>query len=702
MKRRTALALGQREKRVLNDQGSRRLPLVLLLLAGVLTISGVALGLATGGFRDKGPAVPIFFVGILGIAALGTLIVRRHSRHLIGWILITAGLASGSQAFTFAYSQFTLAIRPGVLPGGAMAAWIGDVVWLPALALGLTFLFLYFPDGRLPSPKWLPVARLAVVATVMAALPVALEKTLYAFPKIRAPLAWVAIPKGVIDLLGGLGFLAWVAATLLAFASLVVRFRRSQTEHRQQIKWVMFAAAITLAIELPAAFFEPDSLFFSLISAFVGLLVPVAVAVAILRYRLYDIDLIINKTLVFGLLAAIITLMYVGIVVGVGGLVSVLTDTHLGPALQVAATTAVALAFQPAKSRLQRLANRVVYGKRATPYEVMSELSHRMAGAISQDEVLPGIAETAANGVHAARAQVTVLLPGGNRRIVNYPADSANADWDHMIPVTYVGEVVGEIAVALTSGEHLTSADTKLLEDFASQAGVVLHNLRLDAELQARLDEITAQAAELTVSSQRIVAAQNEERRRLEHAIHRGPQEQLSAMQMRIGDAEVKLDDDPVGAVGLLEDLAAQAKATLETLRDLARGIFPPLLADKGLLFALEAQASKSAFPVKVLAAPELKTSRFDQKTEATVYFCCVEALAAAETRQSPVTISLRLGDGFLIFEIALDGQRFDTTTDGAIDVQNMSDRVEALGGNLQVLSTLLRGLVPAQVLVEA
>src|SRR6202011_3265460 len=274
-------------------------------------------------------------------------------------------------------------------------------------------------------------------------------------------------------------------------------------------------------------------------------------------------------SLVFGSLAVFITAVYVGIVVGIGALVGSVGRPNL--ALSIVATAVVAVAFQPVRGRVQRIANRLIYGKRATPYEVMADFSERMAGALSVDEVLPRMAEAAARGVGAKGTRIRLDLPNGPARVVSWPVGVEIDHFDRVLPVSCRGDATGEIAVAKEAGEPITPAEGRLLTDLAAQAGLVMHNVRLTLELQKRLAEISSQAAQLRTSRQRIVAAQDEERRRLEETIRSGSEEQLIRIREALTSVELGLTSDPGSAVVTLEHLTAQATAGLDELRQVAR-----------------------------------------------------------------------------------------------------------------------------------
>ena len=322
-----------------------------------------------------------------------------------------------------------------------------------------------------------------------------------------------------------------------AVGSLGVRFRGARGEERQQLKWISAGALVwvlaTLAIRI-----NPPALTGHLGYVYlVGLLAFVAaVSVAILRYQLYDIDLVVNRALVYGGLGACITVVYVVVVAGVGTLVHTSSEANL--LLSLVATALVAVIFQPARDRLQLLANRLVYGQRASPYEVLADFSDQIAGALSVDEVLPRMAEAAAHGVRATRSRVRVYVPGGLDRAVAWPPDALTGPFERTVPVFHQGTPVGEIAISKPEREPITAAEINLLAHLAAQAGPALKNVRLDLELQSRLEDLRA-------SRQRIVAAQDAERRRLERDIHDGAQQQFVAIAVNMRVAQELVQSDP-------------------------------------------------------------------------------------------------------------------------------------------------------------
>jgi signal transduction histidine kinase len=444
---------------------------------------------------------------------------------------------------------------------------------------------------------------------------------------------------------------------------------------------------------------EPRQLLF--LGAF--LLFIAALGVGVLRHHLYDIDLVINRTLVYGALAVGITLVYTGVVAGVGSLVGSLGDQDpaTGPAealvLSLVATV-VAVAFQPLRERLQRLANRLVYGHRLSPYEVLADFSRRMTGALSVDAVLPRLAEATAIGVGATRTRVRVYVPGGRDQAVAWPAEALAGHFERTTPVHHQGALVGEIAVSKPPGEPLTATEQALLADLAAQAGPALGNVRLAADLRVQADELRA-------SRQRIVAAQDQERRRIERDLHDGAQQHLVAMAVNLQIAQELIRTDPGEAEALVSEVRAEVAEALGTLRDLARGIYPPALAEHGLAAALEAHIVKTFPAVRLESGTGAADQRCTPEVEAAAYFCVLEALqnCAKHAAHAQVRVRLAAEPDHLIFEVSDDGPGFVLEPPhGGTGLQGMTDRLAAIGGSLVIHSepgqgTIVTGRLPLE-----
>jgi signal transduction histidine kinase len=636
-------------------------------------------------------------VAFSAFPTVGAVVASRRPRNPIGWLFLGIGVLAAAGAASETYADMALP-RPGSPPMPAvLAAWIQAWYWYPLLAMATVFPLLLFPAG-LPSRRWRPVLWLAVLSVLATAAAAALQPTLSGGGRtIPNPFGvrWTGA-RDVEETAFFQAFSLVFGGTLMAAAaSLVVRFRRARGDERLQLKWFAFAAgvlatSIILATAVPAV---DRSAAGGLMTGFALALIPIACGIAILRHRLYDIDLVLNRAVVFGALAAFIGAVYVAIVVGLASLVGRVGEPSVP--LQIAATAVVAVAFQPVRERVQRLANRLVYGERATPYEVMAGLAHRMADTLSVDETLPAMAEVAARGVGATWGRVGIRLRDGGERAASWPPGAPEPPASITLPVMHRGEPVGGIAVAKAPGDPLTPAERRLLEDLASQAGLALRNAGLAAELEARLGELTAQAEELRRSRERLVTARDEERRRLEREVREGPERRLLTMGADVDRAARLATTDPGAADAVLHDLGALANTTLEELRDLARGIYPPLLAEEGLLAALRAHVRKAGIAAEISADGALAAARLAPEVEAGIYFCLVHALRNVQRDAPGAPVSVRIsreGDG-VGFEVVDRGPGFDpAATWAGQGLQVMRDRVEALGGRLDVSSAPGRG----------
>jgi signal transduction histidine kinase len=494
---------------------------------------------------------------------------------------------------------------------------------------------------------------------------------------------------------------------IVGAAAIVQRFRHSSGDERLQLKWLTLSTAVVAAmfgvygvLVIVQGTASPDGrglTWLENLTILAFLAVPISVAFGVLKYRLYDIDIVINKAVVYGAIAVFITGVYLAVVIGIGSLIGYASN----PVLSAIAAAIIALAFQPARRWAQRLANRFVYGRRATPYEVLSQLSSRFANAYSLDDALPRLAHVSADAVGAERATVWLRADGTLRPSASWPTDGGIAplamrgdDLPSFGPretgfaVRHQGDPLGAVSVVMPASESLGAAQRKLLEDVAAQAGLVLRNVGLLEDLRA--------------SRMRIVAAQDERAKKLERDIHDGAQQQLVALSVKQRLVATLVGKDDARARTMLDELQGETTDALESLRDLARGIYPPLLADKGLGAALEAQARKSPIPVVVHGDG---IARFQQEVETAVYFCCLEAVqnAAKYSTAGRVTITLAASEGDLTFSVTDDGVGFDpAATPSGAGLTNMRDRVEALAGVLEIRSepgagTTISGSIPAE-----
>jgi signal transduction histidine kinase len=679
----------------------------MLLLAGTITFSAL-----NGSFSTDTWFIPLAITMILGYSTVGALLASRNPRNPIGWLLMSIGVAFLLGGFTEEYATYTYVTSPGSLPAGLPVAWVTNWIYAAMFAV-LPFLGLLFPTGRVPGPRW----RFLVPVTIAFGAVAVIGTILSPGPMPDAPIP-LENPTGVeafgVAPLVAVVVIAWfglIAAQIASILAVVVRYRRSVGEERQQIRWLAYVALMIAAVLLVAAagalvlgdaFVNsiPGQLFLIAGFTLVGIGVPVAMGVAILKYRLYDLDVVIKKTVVFAILVTMI--MAVG---GFGGLAvggSIVGRTNQRPGLTLLAGVLFGLLLLPLYRLSKRIADRVVYGGRAKPYEVMTEFSGRMAESYSTDDVLPRMAQILAEGTGAQAARVWLRVGDELRAAGGWPGDGVGAtlrmdgdelpalsDRETAFEVRHQGELLGAVSVTMPASDPMNPGRDKLVRDLASQAGLVLRNVRLIEEVRD--------------SRRRLVTAQDAERRRLERNIHDGAQQQLVALSVKLRLVDQLVDRDAIKAHEMLTQLQAQTNEALEDLRDLARGIYPPLLADQGLPAAIEAQARKSAMAVKV---DPNGIGRFPQEVEAAVYFCVLEALqnVAKYAKAEEVAIRLDREGERLVFEVRDDGVGFDPiTAPRGTGLHGMADRVEAIGGEFEIRSspgtgTTVTGRVPVAI----
>jgi signal transduction histidine kinase len=672
--------------------------------AATLLLGTVALKAAFGLLLED-DSLALGVVATLGgcaMAAVGALVAARIGNP-IGWLLLAIPLATG-------VSQVAQTLAEHGAPEHAdyaqFAHWLSSWPFFVSLILLVATFFLY-PTGTIPSPRWRWVWRSYVTAGVLTVVGFAVNpyREDVAGVAMTNPLGIEAI-HGPLSVVLGVSGLVIVMSAFASFVSLVVRYRATDAEGRQQLRWLFavgaIGAALFVSLIVTVGLFGDESAFNDIVMVLlvtdVVVGIPVATALAILRYRLYDLDIVIKKTVVFGVLAGFISLLYV--LVAVLPLAVIGTGRSDSPSLlPFAATILLVLFFQPVRRRARRFADRIVYGERATPYEVLSEFSSRLGEAYATDDVLPRTAQILANAT-GGRPAVVWLRVGSELRPAAIwpqgelpPARAMRGDDlpilagdEHVVEVRHQGELLGALSVVMPANDPMDPTRERMVQDLAGQAGLVLRNVRLIEDLRA--------------SRQRLVAAQDEERRRIERNIHDGAQQQLVALAVQLKLARTMVDRDPARAGPMLDGLQAAATTALEDLRDLARGIYPPLLADRGLTAALEAQARRAALPVTVRSEG---VGRFTQEIEAAVYFCSLEALnnVAKYAGASAADVRLVHEDGHLTFVVHDDGAGFEVATAArGTGLQGMTDRLEAIGGSLSVVSepgagTTVSGRVP-------
>jgi signal transduction histidine kinase len=636
----------------------------------------------------------------LAFPVVGAFLAARRPRNPIGWLMLAIGISFVTSSVAHAYSQWAPLSGHGSPAAAQWAAWVGTWAWAPGWGLTFTLLLLLFPDGRLPTPGWRWAAQLSVAAVALETIGSMLDPNPTGNPLYRNPLG-VHSPASVGGIAAGafeiLGTVATVVAAIACLVALVRRYRRSRGDERQQMKWFAYGGVLFVVL-LPANTALADGRPVLGVLALVAVpILPVSIAVGVLKYRLYDIDVVIRRTVVFALLAAFITGVYAVVVGGIGALLG-----RQSAILAFAAAIVVAIAFQPARDRARRVADRFVYGKRATPYEVLTEFSHQAAQTGSSVEVLPTLAKLLAQATGAV--STTVWLRRGPAFVASAvwpsaplppPVPSGNGDVP-MLPggevfsVAHGADVLGAIAMQPSPSEPLNPGTRRLVLHVAGQAGLILRNAALVEDLRA--------------SRQRIVAAQDEQRRRIERSLRQGPDRRLLALDAQLAAAQETAAAESAGAATAVTGLRDDARAALENIRALAAGVYPATLTERGTAAALEAQAVHSAVPISVVGEG---SARHPTEAEAGVYFCALEAIqnALKYAEASHIRVRVESSERALAFEVADDGRGFDPDVSGfGTGLRGIADRIAAIGGTLDVRSapghgTIVAGAVPSPAL---
>jgi signal transduction histidine kinase len=649
------------------------LTLVLVAVTGAMYALGDVIG------SDPVSNV-LALVAVSCYAVVGGLIASRLPRNACGWLLIVIGL--GLVLTMGAEALFTVALRNGRTELASWALWLNSWLLVATVWPGIVIYVLVFPSGFLPSRRWRPFTIGLIAASVLGTLSRMVqtwEEEPVANPMAVPRLASIA--NGLFSVVS----IAFAVALLIVVVSVIARFRRAQSQARQQLRWLAIVGilcATLLVVAIAAGVLGLDRIGDPFGVAFLLLLVvglPGSAAIALLKHHLYGIEVVANRSIVYGSMAAIISVIYAVVVAGVGATVG--SGDRPNVVAAVAATAIAAVVFQPARRRAQILADRLVYGDRASPYELVATFTERLDDA-SLHEVLPRMTALVADGTGAARVRIWLRNGTELRAVAAWPSDeelpSPRRIDDGELPslddpafaVRHSGDLLGAITVGMPPQEPMSATTERLLGDLSAQAGLVLRNVALVEELQR--------------SRQRLVTSQDEARRRLERDLHDGAQQRLVTLSL-----DLRMVRERAGASGDVElttrlDAAEQElKQSLAELRDLARGIHPAILTQNGVGAALRSLAERSAVPVELRSVPE---RRFPPEVEATAYFIVCEALAnvAKHADASSAWVAVEDEGGRLVIEVRDDGVG-GAAIDGGTGLRGLADRVEAVGGRIDV-----------------
>ncbi len=670
-----------------------------ILNAAAILSAPVTLGLLLTAGQLRNAVESYALVNVLAGVTFGSL----------GWLLVSADLHN---RLTWLVTGFGVCLAlPGVAAGVSQATdvhsslspllsivynlWVFGAFGIPTFGLLLT------PDGKYHGPRWKRLG--AISAVVMIVLYITFVAQLWRDVSIDqvdsdSPLTSVQ----------NVAFSVFSLCALGSLASLVIRYRQSGPAIRRRLRWVVLGGVVAVlagiaswsASALGVAFLTFGFPFFAF-----------CYGMAIWRDQLFDVDVVVSRTILFGFLAAFIGLVYVSVVYGIGSLIGSFGG---GDWLALVATVVVAVAFQPARARLERAANRLVYGSRATPYEVLAGLTARMGRTDSSELVWEQLAERLAAGTGATHtviwraSQNGSFVPLGSWSIsgssYGLPTDNIPAE---ELPTASVliessGDTLGALSVEKRQGEELHSSEAQLIKDLAGSAALLMEKERLD-------DALLRQREEIYDSRKALLSAQDTERQRLEEQLSRGTQQRLRSLKTELSRAAQTARDEHAELIGgQLDALTSQTQIALDEITALAQGLFPPLLESEGVGSALRNFVTNSPFPV--LIESSLKC-RFDIDDELAVYFSVAEALtnAAKYSEANAVDVELAEHDGALTFVVRDDGVGFAAESMMAgvgTGLTGIRDRLEAVGGSLEVISqpgngTEVRGTTAARQLAK-
>jgi signal transduction histidine kinase len=688
--------------------GARR-PLGVLGALAAAGLAGWSVTLISGS-PTAGDYVRISVVALWALC--GASLVWRRPREPMGLLLV--GFAMAGAVWALGVAMLADSSAGSGMRDLAFVLRAAGIGLLPAVGMHILF---GLPDGVIPKRS----GRITVPIGYILSLGVAV-------------FLWSQRPKLHYWPVVVTGALALFAGTIVSTS----RYNRSRGLERQRMQWfgwamtvaftvAVFAGATRLLVKWPTNAIEA--------AAVAALPIPLALAFGATTKRVGRVDRLLAQTVSVAGLTGVVLITYILIVLGLGHAPD--KDQRNLLLLSMIAAVVAALLYLPTRERLTSIANNIVYGERHAPDEVLRTFGSRLSRAIPLDELLLQMAEslrktlaldlvevwTGAGGSLERRVcdpDRPVIhmkigpkeLPVVTRAGVSGPAwikvwlpqliEKREGSMVRVAPITHQGELLGMIVVERRDpDEAFGEENERVMTELARQVGLALHNAQLDSALQESYQELQKRAEDLRASRMRIVAAGDAERRKLERNLHDGAQQHLVALAVKVKLVKNLLDADTNTAKTMLEELGGDVQEAVQQLRDLAHGIYPPILVDRGLGPALESAVAKAALPTSVVADG---VQRHPQEVEAAIYFCVLEALQNAGKHAgegATAVVTVKEEPAALLFEVADDGAGFDAKAKGlGAGFTNMSDRVGAIGGTIEVSSepgkgTKISGRIP-------
>jgi signal transduction histidine kinase len=557
---------------------------------------------------------------------------------------------------TFGTATFTGSIR-GISSTYPRFLWLTETITLIGNCAIIAFLFV-FPDGRF-TPRW-TVALL--IGWILFQFP------RYYFP--NSPLNLLQSNPGLYNLIFPLGILSGIVTQIYRYRSV------SNPVERQQTKWVIYGLVtgmggylimrmLNLTIADPRANGLLMTLVLNFAAIFFMLLFPISISIAVVRFRLWDINPIINRTLVYGTLSALTIAFYI---LAVGFFANYFQQRSANLIISFLATGVVAVLFEPLRKRLQRAVNRLMYGERDDPATVLAQLSQRLDSALAPQSVLQTIVETLAQTLRLPYAAIALA----DEQTPTVSTGNLPAGEFIRLPLTYQATRVGELILTpRAAGEGFTTADMNLLNIIAGQSGIAAHNLRLTDDLQR--------------SREKLVTAQEEERRRLRRDLHDGVGPTLASLSQRIDTAADLVKTDPQASIALLRELKGQVKGTVGEIRRLVYALRPPVLDEFGLVSAIREHVAPYTGPNGLQVSFDIMEPlpALPAAVEVAAYRIALEAFTNIVNHAGATAcqIKLKIESNCLMVEIADNGRGLGSDKHTGVGLSSMRERAAELGG---------------------
>jgi two-component system NarL family sensor kinase len=640
------------------------------LLCGSSVLILVALSIWIG-IKNGYPFYSISFILSEPVAAyVGGLVIARQPRNPVGWLLFGHSLCFSVGEFARQYAIYGLQTVPGSLPGAWWIIWFSYWLWGPGILCGLLLLPLYFPSGKLVSPAWRWLiywmfANVAVVSFLMAFRQSELET-----PGLANPFGFLS-EDGPWEVIVGS---SWFINFFAMLFGLIFRWWKANSEERNQLKWLLYSIVVFFIGDRILQWFLPDlisQLWFTVALGGVW----ISIGIAVLRYKLFNINTLIHRTVVYFLLSAVTVGLYIAIVLGFGTfLVQIeLISGENVLLLQIMATGLIAMIFQPVRFYLQEIVSKLLFGHRDDPYRALAGFNQRLALAISPEEILPTVAETVRETLKLP--YVAIDLNSDNAEGKTQVASGEPVDDQLSLPLVYQSEQIGAMNVGLrSSDEPFDQREIRLLSDLAQQVSIAAHTVLLNADLQ--------------FSRERLVSAREEERRRLQRDLHDGLGPTLAGLVMQIDAARSLLRDDPDTSIELLTEVKDELQVTIASVRQLVYQLWPLTLGQLGLVATLRDHCDNMARSgrIKIELLVEEPFPILPAAVELACYYIVIEALnnviRHAQARSCQIVI--RATD---VLEVSIrdDGIGLSDGYRSGIGLHSIRERARELGGSCEL-----------------